>query len=83
MTEEKKHKVTVFSTPTCPWCVLVKRYLDEKGVEYENVDVSIDHEGAKKMIDRSGEMGVPQLWIDDELVVGFDQGAINKLLGLK
>lgn len=80
--EEKKHKVTVFSTTTCPWCVRAKQYLDQAGIEYEDVDVSQDHESAKKMVEKSHQMGVPQLWIDDEVVVGFDQDRIKELLGL-
>lgn len=82
MTEKKQPKVIVFSTPTCPWCVMVKQYLTKKNIEFENKDVSIDHHAADDMIKRSGEMGVPQLWIGEELVIGFDQAKINKILGL-
>lgn len=79
----KTKNITVFSTPTCPYCVMVKRYLDDKKIEYKNIDVSIDQYQAKKMVEKSGQMGVPQLWIDDEVVVGFDQGKINGLLEIK
>ncbi|AKM82525.1 TPA: NrdH-redoxin [Candidatus Berkelbacteria bacterium] len=81
-TSKKQSKVIVFSTPTCPWCVIAKQYLNKKGIEFENKDVSIDHHAADEMVEKSGQMGVPQLWIDDEIVVGFDQSKINKLLGL-
>lgn len=76
-------KVTVFSTPTCPWCVMAKKYLTDKKIEFENKDVSIDHTAADLMIKKSGKMGVPQLWIDDQVVVGFDQKKINQILELK
>jgi glutaredoxin-like YruB-family protein len=75
-------KVTVFSTLTCPYCVQVKQYLDSKGVAYSDVNVGIDQGSAMAMIRRSGQMGVPQLWIGDEVVVGFDRNRINQLLAL-
>ena len=80
---EKQKKVTVFSTPTCPYCVMVKRYLDDKKIEYQNVDVSEDQESAEKMFKKSHQMGVPQIWVGEDVVVGFDPGQINDLLGLE
>ncbi len=75
-------KVTVFSTPTCPYCTMAKQYLKEKNVVFEDVDVSRDQAKAMQMVQKSGQMGVPQLWIGDDVVVGFDKGRINKLIGL-
>ncbi len=78
-----KHKVIVFSTPTCPYCTMVKNYLKEKGIEFEDVNVAADQEMARKMVERSGQMGVPQIWIDDAVVVGYDVPRINSLLGIE
>lgn len=78
-----KHKIIVFSTPTCPYCTMVKNYFKEKGIEFEDVNVAADQEMAKKMVARSGQMGVPQIWIDDEVVVGYDVSRINALLGIE
>jgi len=75
-------KVKVFSTPTCPYCHMAKDYLTDKKVSFEDIDVSQDQQQAQKMIERSGEMGVPQLWIDDQIVIGFNKPAIDHLLGL-
>jgi glutaredoxin-like YruB-family protein len=75
-------KVKVFSTPTCPYCYMAKSYLKEKNIPFEDIDVSQDQAQARAMVERSGQMGVPQLWIDDQLVVGFDKPAIDMLLGL-
>ena len=75
-------KVVVFSTPTCPWCVKAKEYLSENNIPFRDVDVSQDHVAAQQMILKSGQMGVPQLWIDDGVIVGFDKIAIDSLLGL-
>jgi len=76
-------KVIVFSTPTCPYCHQAKAYLKEKGVAFEDVDVSQDHQKAGQMVERSGQMGVPQLWIDDQVVVGFNRPQINMMLGIR
>lgn len=81
--EKTNPKVVVFSTLTCPWCVMVKKYLTDKQIEFENRDVSFDYKAAQEMVDRSGQMGVPQLWIGDEVIVGFDREKIDKALDLK
>ncbi|MBU2564437.1 glutathione S-transferase N-terminal domain-containing protein [Patescibacteria group bacterium] len=75
-------KVRVFSTPTCPFCVTLAEYLKEKGVEFEYIDVSVNEQAQKEMIDKSGQMSVPVIEIDGEIVIGFDQDKINKLLKL-
>lgn len=76
-------KVTVFGTPTCPYCHSVRSYLKEKGVDFEYVDVSLDHNQAMRMVERSDQRGVPQLWIDDQVVIGFNKPQINMLLGIR
>ncbi|MDP3792538.1 MAG: glutaredoxin family protein [bacterium] len=75
--------IKIYSTPTCPWCKKVKAYLDEKGITYESVDVSSDDKAQKEMIDKSGQMGVPVIDIDGQIVVGFDKEKINELLNIK
>jgi thioredoxin len=76
-------KVIVFGTPTCPYCHQVKAYLKEKGVAFEDVDVFLDPAKADQMVARSGQMGVPQLWINDLVVVGFNRPQINMMLGIR
>ena len=73
--------VKVYSTPTCPYCVMVKQFLKEKNVDFEDVDVSVDQEKAKEMVDKSGQMGVPVLDIEGKIIVGFDRDAIDSALG--
>jgi glutaredoxin 3 len=73
-------KIIVYSTPTCPYCSLVKDYLNQKGVEFEEKDVSVDRVAAREMIERSGEMGVPQIDINGTIVVGFNRDAIDSEL---
>lgn len=75
-------KVTVYSTPTCPWCTKVKDYLDKNNVEYEAFDVSKDREKAKEMVEKSGQQGVPVVDIDGKMIVGFNQVKLDEELGL-
>ena len=76
-------KVIVYSTPTCPYCVMVKKYLEEKKVEFKDVNVAEDKEAARDMIKKSGQMGVPQIEVGDKIIVGFDKEAIEKALSKK
>jgi len=75
-------KVTVYSTPTCPFCKQTKVFLKEHAIEFTDVDVMADQERAREMIQKSGQMGVPVTDIDGEIVIGFDQSKLKELLGL-
>jgi alkyl hydroperoxide reductase subunit F len=74
-------KVTVYSTKNCPYCRMAKAFLDKHGVPYESIDVSENSEAAKKMIDLSGQRGVPVILVDDEVIIGFDSQKLNELFG--
>lgn len=76
-------KVRVFSTPFCPYCVTLKEFLKEKQIEFEEIDVAENQEAAREMIEKSGQMGVPVIEIDGQIVVGFDRGRILELLGIR
>ena len=75
-------KVTIYSTPTCPYCIKTKQFLKDNNVNFEDIDVSSNQEKAQEMIDKSGQMGVPVLDIEGEIIVGFDKGKIEQALGL-
>ncbi len=77
------HKVTVYTTDTCPWCVRVKAYLRESKVAFTEINVQRDQSAARRMVAKSGQHGVPQVEIDGTMVVGFDRGRIDSLLGLR
>jgi glutaredoxin-like YruB-family protein len=76
----KKPKVKIYSTQSCPYCVMAKDYFKQKGIMYEEVDVSEDQEALQEMIKISGETGVPQIIIGKRLILGFDVKAIEKAL---
>lgn len=74
--------VKVYSTPTCPYCVRLKQYLKENNVVYEDIDVSADPAKAQEMTEKTGQMGVPVLDIEGEIIVGFDKDKIKKVLAI-
>ncbi len=76
-------KVTVYSTPTCSWCTRLKKYLDQNGIKYRDIDVSKDQKAAEELVKRSGQQGVPQTDINGQIIVGFDKQKIDKLLDIK
>lgn len=78
----KEHSVTVYSTPSCPYCVMAKDYFKKHGVMYRDVDVSTNREAAQEMIQKSGQMGVPVIDIDGEILVGFQPQVFQSLLGI-
>lgn len=75
--------VKVFSTPSCPYCELLKQFLKDKEVKFEAIDVSEDQESQNYIIEKTGKMAVPVTEIDDQIIVGFDREKILKLLNLK
>ena len=73
-------KIVIYSTPTCPYCKRAKDYLSQKGIPYVDRNVAQDRDAAKEMIEKSGQMSVPVIIVDNEIVVGFDQALLDKLL---
>ena len=72
--------VKVYSTPTCPYCTMAKKYLDSKKIDYVNVDVSTDRSAATEMVSKSGQRGVPVIEIDGNFIVGFDKDKIDSFI---
>lgn len=75
--------IKVFSTPFCIYCVSLKQFLKEHNIEFEEVDVSKDKTAQEEMIKKSGQMGVPVIEIDGEIIVGFNKNKISELLKIK
>jgi glutaredoxin 3 len=76
------HNVTIYSTPTCHFCHQAKEFFKANNVSFTDYDVASNLEKRKEMVDKSGQMGVPVIVIDDKITVGFDKPAISKALGL-
>jgi glutaredoxin-like YruB-family protein len=78
-----KFMVKIYSTPACPYCFTLKEFLKEKGIEFEEIDVSKDEKARDEMIKKSGKLEAPVIDIDGQIVVGFDKEKIVKLLNIK
>ena len=72
----------VYSTPTCPWCIRVKQFLKDNSILFDDYDVGVDRAKADEMVAKSGQMGVPVIDIEGEIIVGFDKERIKAALGL-
>ena len=75
--------VKVYSTPTCAYCFTLKEYLKENGIKFEDIDVSKDQKAVEEIVKKTGQMGVPVIDIDGQIVIGFDKEKINTLLNIK
>lgn len=73
-------EIRLYSTPSCPYCRMAKDFLDEEGVAFTVVDVSGDEKAAQEMVDKSGQMGVPVIEVENVLIVGFDRETYHKAL---
>ena len=75
-------KVRLFTSPSCPFCYSLKDFLKEKGIEFEEIDVSQDEKAKEEMIKKTGRLEAPIIEIDGQIVVGFDKEKICKLLNI-
>ncbi|MBU0648722.1 glutathione S-transferase N-terminal domain-containing protein [Patescibacteria group bacterium] len=74
--------VKVYSTPICAYCIQLKEFLKQKGIEFEEVDISLDNQAAQEMIEKSGQMGVPVVEIDGKMIIGFKKDKLMETLGI-
>ncbi len=74
--------VKVYSTSTCSYCRMLKNFLTERNIPFENIDVGNNPQAAREMVKKSGQMAVPVVDIDGKIIVGFDKEAISNELGL-
>ncbi len=75
-------KVKIYSTPTCPFCIRAKQFLKDNNIAFEDMDVSTNQQAVEEMVKKSGQMGVPVLDIEGEIIIGFDKEKIKQSLGI-
>ena len=75
-------KIKVYSTSACPWCKVAKDFFTSHNINFEDIDVSVDQKAAQYMIEKSGQMGVPVIEIDDKIVIGFNKPVLEEILGI-
>jgi glutaredoxin 3 len=81
--ETTKAQVTMYTTPTCVYCKAAKEFFQEHGVSYEEKNVAVDEEAREAMVHKSGQLGVPVIDVNGEIVIGFNQSKLSQLLGIK
>ncbi len=74
--------IHIYSTPTCHFCQMAKDFLKEKGIVYIEFDVAHDLDKRQEMIEKSGQMGVPVIFVDKEMIIGFDRERLASILGI-
>lgn len=72
--------VIIYSTPSCTYCKMAKEYFQKNNITYTEFDVASDPDKRKEMVEKSGQLGVPVIDIDNQIVVGFDEDTIASLL---
>ncbi len=77
-----KH-VTIYTTPTCHFCQMAKEFFAEKGVQFTAYDVASDAQKRQEMIQMTGQLGVPVIVVNDDIMVGFDRNRLATKLGIE
>ena len=72
--------IKIYSTPSCPYCHLAKEYLKEKNIDFEDINVAEDEQSLKEMVEKSGQMGVPVIDVDGQIMIGFNRAELDKIL---
>lgn len=75
-------QIVIYSTPTCHFCQLTKEFFKENDLEYTEYNVAEDAEKRQEMVEKSGQMGVPVIFIGEEMFTGFDKDKLSAALGL-
>ena len=75
--------ITIYSTPTCVYCKTLKEYFNSKNIKFQEIDVASNEKELEKMVAISGQMGVPVVDLDGEVVIGFDREKIDEILKIK
>lgn len=79
---DSQPQVTIYSTPTCHFCHAAKDFFTEHGVAFADINVATDLPKRQEMIEKSGNMGVPQIYVGDEFILGFDEPRLRELLSI-
>ena len=75
--------IKIYTTPTCHFCKAAKEFFKEKGIKFEEIDVSKNEEAAEEAVKKSGQMSVPIIDINGKIIVGFDKEKLEKMIDTK
>lgn len=71
---------TVYTTSTCPYCTMMKNYLEEQNIPFKEVNVQFDREAGQRLVETTGQMGVPQTELNGKWIIGFDPAGVQQAL---
>lgn len=71
---------TIYTTSTCPFCTMMINYLKEENISYEEINIQENVEEATKLVEKTGELGVPQTKINGQWILGFDPEKVQLAL---
>jgi len=74
--------VSIYTTATCTYCKHAKELFKEHNIAYNEYDVGTDAEKRKEMVDLTGQMGVPVIKVDDQVMIGFNKNLLSQALGI-
>lgn len=74
------YMIKIYSTPSCPWCAKAKEFFRENNVKFEDVDVSRNVDAAREMVKKSGQMGVPVIDANGEVIIGFNEPKLRQII---
>lgn len=77
--DEKSARITLYTTPTCPWCRVARRYLADRGIVYVEVDVAVDRAGMREMVLMTAQHGVPVIKVGEKAMVGWNVEEFERL----
>jgi glutaredoxin 3 len=75
-------EVKIYTTPTCPYCKLAKKFLDDNGIKYKEFNIVEDKAAREEMKNKCDSLAVPTICFDSEVLVGFNEGQLREKLGL-
>lgn len=75
-------EVKIYTTPTCPYCKMAKKFLNDNGIKYQEFNVAEDKAARKEMKDKCNSLAVPTICFDGEVLVGFNEAELKEKLGL-
>ncbi len=79
---ERMKNIILYTTPTCVYCKAVKEFFKDHGVEYVEKNVATDEQARDEMVKKAGQLAVPVVDVDGEIIIGFDRQKLSELLGV-
>lgn len=76
-------EVKIYTTPTCAYCRMTKAFFEKNNIQYQELNVASDLKAREEMIHVSGQLGVPVITVDGEIVIGYDPEELSRLLDIK